>query len=106
MPGDLAGQQVASRHPSEQDLDGATGLLFDHTAQHHGSVGADREEQHHRHHECSGLVVGAATLDLAELDVGDPNGFDDGEQIVGVQPGCFGSVAGRRRAGWHRSQRP
>ena len=40
-----------------------------------------------------GLVVGAAPLDLAELDVGDGHGLDDGEQLVGVHPGGLGPVA-------------
>ena len=91
--GDLAGEQVAGRHAGEEDLDGAARLLLDDAAEDHGAVGADREEQHHGHEEGGGLVVGAAALDLAELDVGDRHGRDDGEQLVGVDPGGRGAVA-------------
>ena len=91
--GDLAGEQVAGGHAGEEDLDGAARLLLDDAAEDHGAVGADGEEQHHRHEEGGGLVVGAAALDLAELDVDDRHGLDDGEQLLGVHPGGLGPVA-------------
>ena len=68
-------------------------FFLDHAAEDHGAVGADREEEDHGHEEGGGLVVGAAALDLAELDVGDRHRLDDGEQLVGVDPGGLGPVA-------------
>jgi hypothetical protein len=74
-------------------LDGAARLLLDHAAEDHGAVGADREEEDHGHKESGGLVVGAASLDLTELQVADGHRLDNGEEFVGVHPGGLGPVA-------------
>ena len=73
-------------------------FFLDHAAENHGAVGADREEEHDGHDEGGGLVVGAAALDLSELDVGDRYGLNDGEQLVGVHPGGLSWAADNRPA--------
>jgi hypothetical protein len=89
-PGDLACEQVAGGHASEEHLDGAARLLFNDAAQDHGSVGRDGAEEYERHDERCGLVVRAASPHDAELDVLYRCGREHRRKI-------FRADAGRRR---------
>ncbi len=86
-PCHLAGEKLACRHAGQQHLDHATGLLLHHAGQHEVPVGGDGEKEKDGHDERGRLVVGAAARHRSELDVLDRDGRDQGEQIVGTDPG-------------------
>ena len=85
--GDLAGQQVAGGHAGQQHLDDPAGLLLHDAGQDQVPVGDDGHEQQHAHDRGGRLVVGAAPGGQAELDVLDGHRGDQGEQLVGIDPG-------------------
>ena len=103
--GDLAGEQAACRHASEEDFDDTARLLFHDPGEHHGAVGRDAHEQQDGHDECGRLVVGSATGDPTQFDVRDPDRSHDCEHFVGADAGGRGPLADRDQLNGTRQDR-